>query len=319
MKGIVIVPIILGSLCLVAGGVVLGVGIATSKNNSKAVHKDYEFDASEEFNKLNINLSIANLEFVSSASAEQVSVSVDETEKLYHEVTLKDGCLNIEFKDASKWYEKVFNFTAFKEKVKVTLPEKVYDSAKIKVSTGDIKIDSGLSFTSLDIKSSTGNVTVSANVTTTTYVEASTGNVKFNDMTTNKMNIKTSTGDITLDNVVVEDGLTTKASTGKVTLKEVTAKNLTSNTSTGDHMLIDTVIADKLFIKCSTGDVKFDDSDADTMEVKTSTGYIKGTLLSEHYIIAQSDTGKVQVPESRNGGTCRFTTDTGDIIISFKA
>jgi hypothetical protein len=42
---------------------------------------------------------------------------------------------------------------------------------------------------------------------------------------------------------------------------------------------------------------------------------VSGSLLSNKVFTAKTDTGKVSVPNSSNGGKCEITTDTGKIII----
>jgi hypothetical protein len=42
---------------------------------------------------------------------------------------------------------------------------------------------------------------------------------------------------------------------------------------------------------------------------------VKGSLLTDKIFVTQSDTGKVDVPETVSGGKCKVTTDTGDIRI----
>ena len=60
----------------------------------------------------------------------------------------------------------------------------------------------------------------------------------------------------------------------------------------------------------------FEGSDAAEIFVQTSTGDVEGSLLSSKVFIANTDTGKVDVPKSITGGRCEITTDTGDIRIS---
>ena len=58
----------------------------------------------------------------------------------------------------------------------------------------------------------------------------------------------------------------------------------------------------------------FDRCDAAELSITTDTGDVKGTLLSDKVFIARTDTGRVHVPETTNGGKCKITTSTGDII-----
>ena len=78
------------------------------------------------------------------------------------------------------------------------------------------------------------------------------------------------------------------------------------------------VIAKDFSIERSTGDVTLDGCDAETLWIKTDTGDVTGTLLSDKIFMAQSDTGKVEVPKSTSGGVCEVSTDTGKILLSVR-
>ena len=73
--------------------------------------------------------------------------------------------------------------------------------------------------------------------------------------------------------------------------------------------------AETISIERSTGDVGFDRCDAGALEIATGTGDVAGSLLSDKVFIARSGTGRINVPETTSGGTCRIHTDTGDIHI----
>ena len=90
--------------------------------------------------------------------------------------------------------------------------------------------------------------------------------------------------------------------------------------STGNIKLIDTIVEENMKIKTSTGDVEFDDSDANVLiEVKTSTGDVEGTLLTGKNFKLSTHTGYIKPVESVTGlGTCKVTTDTGNINLSVK-
>jgi DUF4097 and DUF4098 domain-containing protein YvlB len=68
----------------------------------------------------------------------------------------------------------------------------------------------------------------------------------------------------------------------------------------------------------STGDLELDGFDADNINVKLSTGDVIGTILTTKFFIANSSTGKVSVPKTREGGVCEIKVSTGDIKISYK-
>ena len=77
------------------------------------------------------------------------------------------------------------------------------------------------------------------------------------------------------------------------------------------------IVSGHLQAETNTGDITFDRCDAATMKITADTGNVTGTLLTPKIILAQSDTGRVDVPRSTEGGICEITTDTGRISISF--
>ena len=56
-------------------------------------------------------------------------------------------------------------------------------------------------------------------------------------------------------------------------------------------------------------------SDAPEISVETNTGDVTGTLLTPKTFEADTDTGKVKLPQSEPGGRCRLKSDTGDFVI----
>ena len=78
------------------------------------------------------------------------------------------------------------------------------------------------------------------------------------------------------------------------------------------------ILSGKLYIHRSTGDVYFNKCDANEIEVKVTTGDIEGSLLTSKIFEADTTTGKKHIPSSNNGGVCKLTTTTGDIIITIE-
>ena len=101
-------------------------------------------------------------------------------------------------------------------------------------------------------------------------------------------------------------------------LRDVTSGNLTAEGETGNMTLERVTISGNCSIDQDTGDVIFRDSDAGEISVETDSGDVTGTLLSEKVFLTETDTGDVQVPHSVRGGTCRISTDTGDIRIEVR-
>lgn len=163
--------------------------------------------------------------------------------------------------------------------VTIYLPAGSYNELNIDSSTGNIKVPHDFTFKNININSSTGNTEINTNIEEILKINSATGNVKLNNLSAQNINIETATGNIALTNVLVDE---------------------------------------LMKISASTGNIKFEEIDATTLEFKTSTGNIRGTILTEKVFQAESSTGKVQVPNSTNGGICMVKTSTGNISISVK-
>lgn len=220
-----------------------------------------------------------------------------ENKRVTVESKIIDGVLTIYQSDNRKFYDTIFNFTSYK--IDLYLAQDVINTLDIEDSTGDIKINEGFTFNNVFVNNSTGDIWFKSDVTSDLNVVNSTGDIEIKDSNVNgSINIKTKTGDVELANINC-DKLDVKVTTGDIELENVIAIN-------------------DFNINGSTGDVDFDEVDAANIYVTMSTGDVKGTLLSNKIFIAKSNTGKIDAPETVNGGVCKITTSTGNIKISIK-
>ena len=316
MKGLIAIPIVIGSLLLIGGGALFGVAAYKSSKNNTVETKEYK--ELESFNKFDIDLTIADLEFVKSA---EIKVVVQETKYDVHTVSVAENTLKVKGQDTRKWYEHLFNWNWF-EKVKVTvyMPEGAYEDLKVVSATGNVTVPSDFSFASFNTAVSTGNVTSKANVTDDVTVVSATGGINFEGVAANKMELRASTGDIKLKDVAITEEIKIKTSTGDFNLENVTCKSYESSSPTGDVNFKNVKVTNKITIKNDTGHVKMIASDAEELDIKTSTGYVNLELLTSKIVQADTSTGRKNVPtDSVAGGLCKIKTSTGDIAVKFAA
>ena len=313
MKGLILFPVIIGVTLVVGGGAVLAYGITQNEKNSQRVTNEYDLD--ENLENFSLKLETANIEL---KVGNERKVVCEETEKCYHEVTMSNNTLNIKAIDSRKWHERIFNFGFFTPKVTIYYPAKEFNEFTMESATGDLLIPHDYSFNKLNVKVSTGKVTVNSDVKDSLYVKASTGNMYFTDVNAKSVELKASTGDLYLKNVKVDETIKTNTSTGNVKMDNVNAKNIDVEASTGKATLINTITTEDIKIKTSTGDVKFDSSDAANLNVKTDTGDVRGSILTKKVIFVEQKTGRSRYPKLTEGGRFDITTDTGDIDITIK-
>lgn len=159
---------------------------------------------------------------------------------------------------------------------------------------------------------------LSINTVNSLEINSSTSDININKgFSINNTNIDISTGDISISDCSLGD-TDIKTSTGDIELLNVNCSKLDIETSTGKTKLINTIVENDFNMNGETGNLILDGFDAKNIYIELSTGDVKGTILSSKFFIAKSDTGIVKVPNTREGGECRITVDTGDIIVTYK-
>ena len=281
---------------------------------STTIFEVNEYEINDSFKDIKIVTNTSDIEFIFSESSNTLVIS-NEEQNANHLVKVNDDVLLIEIIDTRKWYEHIgINFN--NPKITIYLSKNEYDNLLIKNSTGDVKIPKELKFTSIDILSSTGNITNYASVNNNIKVKTSTGNISIENIIANTIDLTTSTGDINLIKVNCYSDIKINTETGKTNIIDTNCKNIISNGSTGDMFLKNVIANEKFLFKRSTGDIKLKDCDANDIFIKTDTGGVIGNLLTDKTFFVQSDTGSVDVPKVMANEKCEIITNTGDIKIT---
>lgn len=312
--------IVAGSLVLIGCIIFGGVMTMLKWDFLKLSTEKYEtntHEINEEFNNISVKTSTADVRFVPSEDGE-CKVVCYEDKKEKHDVSVQDGTLTIEAFSEKKWYDYI-GITFKSPKITVYLPTSEYDLLAIKESTGDIEISKDFKFESIDISLSTGDVKNYASATDLIKIKTSTGDINIENVSAGAFDLSVSTGDITASSIECASEFKVSVSTGKTKVSDVNCQSFVTSGSTGDVIMKNVIATEKFSIKRSTGDLKFEKCDASEILVKTDTGDVKGSLLSDKIFMVETDTGKIDVPQSTSGGKCEISTDTGDIKISISA
>lgn len=310
---IAIFSIILG--VIIFGGMMTVLKWDFSKlSNAKLETAEYEI--SETFTNISLQVRVEDIRIVPSEDGKCKVVCYEE-KKVTHSAAVQDGTLVIKTLNQKSWYDYIRLYSPA-TKITVYLPNAEYGALSVEAKTSDIEIAKEFTFDSIKLSVSTGDAICYANAKNAVNIKTTTGSVRVENVEVGSLNVSVSTGRVNMTGIACEDDLSITVSTGKVIAKNITCKNLTTKGDTGDTFLENTVASERFSIKRSTGDVRFDGCDAGELVVETDTGDVTGTLLSEKMFIAKTDTGRVEVPKTTNGGKCEITTDTGDIKISIK-
>lgn len=227
----------------------------------------------EDFNKININVTTAEIKFVLSDDS-ICKVECTDEEKLEYSTIVEDETLNIEIIDNRKWYDFIgINFK--KASVILYLPKEHYQELKIESDTGDINIPSRISFENLQIEGDTTDIKSYASVTNKIKIETSTGDINLTDIKCKSLLLESNTGKIQLKNVVAQNSFKVESDTGNVKFEESDAQNILVKTSTGN--ITGTLLSEKIFkTETSTGNIKVPKtSRGGKCELKTNTGNIE--------------------------------------------
>ena len=268
---------------------------------------------SEEFSGISIDTDTADITFVLDPEGNSYVACLD-IENALHTVDVQNGILTIRQNDEREWYEYI-GFGVEKPSITVYLSQSQYDSLQINESTGDVLIPKGLTFRSINISVSTGDVENHASSLENIKIKASTGDIYVEGVTAKSISLSVSTGAVTVSDVICQEDVTITVSTGKTNMTNVGCKNVISSGDTGNMILNHVVAAEKLSLERTTGDITFNGCDAGEILVKTDTGDVTGCLLTDKVFLAQTDTGNVDVPKTSTGGKCEISTSTGDIKI----
>ncbi|MBQ8606508.1 MAG: DUF4097 family beta strand repeat protein [Clostridia bacterium] len=299
--------------CIIFTGVMAIIKWDFSKlSTQKFENSDYKIE--QEYKHISIITNTADILLVPSED-QTSSVYCHELKNNTHSVTVKDGTLVIEVSDSRKWYEHI-GISFGKPKITVSVPQGEYGALSVKSDTGDVEIPKEFGFESIDISESTGNVTNAACALKDIKIKTTTGSINTENVSAAALELSVSTGRVTASGITASGDVTVRVSTGKATLNDIKCKNVISSGSTGDIFLNNVIAEQKFSVERSTGKVKFEGSDAHEIYVKTDTGSVTGDLLTDKVFIAHSDTGRVEVPKTVNGGRCEINTDTGNIVIT---
>ena len=316
--GVKVLIISLGSLLVIGGSVIMGVGFLNSDYSTTERRIDL---TDKDVKNFEFDLATSDVTFIASNDKKVV---LTESKHVKVEDSFEGSTLKLTSSETRKWYERI-SFDWAKKKVDVYLPAGDFANLKLKNSTGNIKVPHEFTFESVNIELSTGDIEYDSNCSGEVKIKSSTGDQSLNNVAAKSISLDHSTGKVSLKNINVIENVVIDGSTGKNNLENVRCANLDVKSSTGKINLKDVVTTGNIKLKASTGDVDFEDMDcgADatcSIDIKTDTGDVEGSLLTGKIFDVDSDTGKRNVPASTpNTATCKVRTDTGDIKITVKA
>lgn len=313
MKKGTIVALIVAAVLIVIGGLILVLGLSYAAGSEDAVTAvtESEHTIPEAFDSILIDTEDCNVNLVLYKGQADPHVVLRERERTSHSILVEDGTLKIRMMDNRTWRDRIgVNWESME--MTVYLPQKQYESVRITTATGNVQIPEVFQMQAVSLHSDTGRIDCGAEVTENLNCFTATGSITVRGGAPAIMTLESDTGRIQLNDVTCPE-IHLENDTGKTELHGVSGVLLTCESETGDVMLHNVVAEDHLQIFTDTGDVLIENSDAGTVNIETDTGDVSGNFLTSKRFQAHSDTGKVRVPNTPEGGECRIESDTGDI------
>ena len=307
-----------GAALILAGALgFAGVMSANHWDFSRLSDQNYEtstMEIDESFQNVSIHSDTADIALLPSADG-RYRLEFYGPKNAEHTASVQGGTLEIEMNDRGKRFELI---TFSSPKLSIYLPRTAYASLFIEGGTGDIRLPEDFAFGSIDLSVRTGDVDGHASASGLCRIQTTTGDIHIEGLSAGELALSVSTGKVEARSVVCEGTVDVTVRTGKTVLTDISCGSLVSGGSTGDILLENVLAGDIISVERSTGDVRLKGCDAAELILRTETGDVTGNLLSGKTFLAQSDTGRVDVPETTSGGPCTITVDTGDIIIAIK-
>ena len=270
----------------------------------------------EDFRSIDLRSETSDISFLPSEDG-KCKVVFCEPDNVQTSAGVRNGTLFIEVTDkGGSWLDHFSLFTAGSSSVTVYLPKAEYAALSIEEHTGEIALPGDFAFERIGITASTGDVTCRASASGAVQIGTDTGMIDVENISAGALELSVTTGRVEVRGVECAGDVRLSVSAGKSFLTDLTCRSLATTGSTGDLSMENVIAAELISVERSTGDVKLNGCDAAELLIQTDTGDVSGTLRSEKVFFPQTDTGKVSVPESINGGKCKVTTDTGDIRLS---
>lgn len=320
MKGSKKIALIISGILIIIGACVSVIALQMVDFNFKemstlkSVRNSYHIN--EKF--LGVSIDDGACDVILSASTDdKCRVICDESDKLYHSVTVENNKLTIKSKDTRKWYEHI-GFSWTEMKVTVYLPESEYDALNISVASGDIEVRGHLHFAEAKLSSASGDIIFSGNVEKSLSLKVASGDVKINNSFSERLDVKSSSGDIKISSFKSMGDMYLKCASGDIEITDAECINMKAESASGDIELSRVVATGHSDIETASGDIELSDCDSDSLWLKSGSGDITGTLLSEKIFYTDTGSGDIEVPHSSSGGKCEVKTGSGDIEFSIK-
>ncbi len=311
------ISLVVSAICAAVGLIMCVAAVVSVKfdMNALAVWKTEtkEYVVEETFTDIEINPAAHSLRILPSEDGICKAVCV-EAEKLTVSVGVTEGVLEVNTSDEREWYRHV-DIVYIPLSITLYLPEKEYGALNIAAKSGEVTISEELRFETLSVKTASGNIELNAgggNI----VAQTTSGNIAYGGVA-EKTELKTGSGNITVTSDTNYDfSMTTDSGNIKVDRSGFNRLDITYGS--GDADISSVTVSEGLTVSGKSGNLTFTDFDASYIDIITTSGNVDCALRTGKRFDVASERGDVEIPDSEDGGQCRIRTSTGDIKVSIK-
>ena len=276
---------------------------------AKPVENTYTFE--EDFSSVRVDVSECDVFFLPTQD-EKCTVECHETDLFKHNAKVENGTLSVE---REKSVGIAYNANGLVLQIKIYLPKTAYEKIEVNTSSANVNVDKSFVLNNLDVKTSSGDISVFAIVEQNANFRTSSGDITTDGFSAADLKINTSSGDVNLKKTSAS-ACRVNTSSGNVRLNDVSCQsNFSFDTSSGD-LIINKFKSQNLTVETSSGDISAAELNCVDLTIKTSSGDVELGLVSGKIFNVRSSSGKLEYPYSSGSGTCNVTTSSGDVKIT---
>ncbi|WP_160646670.1 DUF4097 family beta strand repeat-containing protein [Chengkuizengella marina] len=248
-----------------------------------------------QYKNIEIDTSSVDVNVIPTAKKELIVTLSGEVSKRYEEVydlvlEERGDMLQIELKEKNIFFN--VGFVINKVDLQVEIPQKLYDSVKVDVTSGDIDV-AQLQANDLTLSTSSGDVTIEELNASDVELTATSGNISAkNGVISSNMLIETSSGDIDTENII-SNILTLEVTSGNIEFTNNEVKTSTLQTSSGNITIYNDEHKGDIKAKTTSGDITIDfeqENESLLIDFKTSSGDVD--IRREGYLFEEKSDSK---------------------------
>ncbi len=285
------IAVIVSVIMMVAGSMIsaaalASVGFDISKLDTAGPITTEVFSVDSTFDSINIDVIDSNVVlelYDPDQNSSECTVECDETDNMQFTVEVWDNTLYIKQESEKKLLMFDFNFSFQEKQTVVRLPFSEYKGGtKIETVSGDIRADEKLSFSNVELETTSGDINISSSLKQSLSVSTTSGDIKLK-------------GSKDLSDVDIE-------------------------TTSGDIELADFSATDDIRLSSVSGDIVLGRCLLCSADIETVSGDVSGNMIGSGYVyVTDTTSGDIIVPGGQdnagNAHVIRITTVSGDIKI----